>query len=51
MPKNTNLKCLLKIINLCFLNPIIKVEKIVVDGRVSQLFVYIGSLKFTAVNP
>lgn len=51
MPKNTNLKSLLKVINGCFLNPVFKVEKILVDGRVSQLFVYIGDSKFTACNP
>ena len=51
MPKNTNLKSLLKIINKCFLNPVFKVEKIIVDGRLSQLFVFIGDIKFTACNP
>lgn len=51
MPKNTNLKSLLKVINGCFLNPVFSVEKIVVDGRVSQLFVFIGSGVFTGVDP
>lgn len=51
MPKNTNFSNLLKIINMCFLTPIVKIEKICVDGRVSQLFVYIGDVKFTAFNP
>ncbi len=51
LPKNTNLKNLLKIINLCFLSPIVKIEKIFVQNRLSQLFVYIGDIKFTAFNP
>lgn len=50
LPKNTNLRNLLKIIHMCCLTPILKVEKIIVDGRISQIFVYIGDPKFTAFN-
>lgn len=51
MPKNTNLRNLLKVINMCYLNPLLKIEKVLVDGRMSQLFIYIGDPKFTAINP
>lgn len=51
MPKNTNLRNLLNVINMCNLSPLLKIEKIMVDGRMSQLFIYIGDPKFTGISP
>ena len=51
MPKNTNIKNFIKITNLCNICPLIKIEKILVNGRSSQLFIYLGSPSFTNMNP
>lgn len=51
LPKNTNMCNLLKIINLCSLPPIVRIEKALVEGRISQLFVFIGDISFTAIDP
>jgi sulfopyruvate decarboxylase TPP-binding subunit len=50
MPKNTNIKNLLKIINLCYITPIIKIEKIKVNDKLSQLFIYLGDIKYSAFS-
>lgn len=42
MPKNTNLKNLMKVVNMCNICPLVKIEKIMVNGKSSQLFVYLG---------
>lgn len=51
MPKNTNLKNLLKVINMNNMCPMIRIEKILVDSKLSQLFIYIGNPKFTSITP
>ena len=51
MPKNTNINNLIKTINMCFLKPIIRIEKICVNESLSQLFIYLGSETFLHVNP
>jgi hypothetical protein len=36
---------------MCFLKPIIRVEKVVLNGKTSQLLIYIGGEEFLHVNP
>lgn len=42
MPKNTNLENLIKIVNKCKVNPVFTIEKILTNGRISQLLIYFG---------
>jgi Tfp pilus assembly protein PilO len=50
MPKNTNIENLLKIFHKCSIRPMITIEKILTNGKVSQLFIYIGSENFMRIN-
>ena len=51
MPKNTNISNLVKTINLCFIKPLIKIEKIQINEKLSQLLVYLGDEEFLHLNP
>lgn len=42
MPKNTNIDNLIKVIHQCDMYPLFTIEKILTNGKVSQLFVYFG---------
>jgi hypothetical protein len=50
MPKNTNIENLLKVFIECEITPILTIEKIMTNGKVSQLFIYVGDEKFTRIS-
>lgn len=50
MPKNTNIENLIRVVNLCFIAPLIKIDRIYINGKISQLMVWLGDPKFTNIN-
>jgi hypothetical protein len=42
MPKNTNIDNLIKVIQNCEYYPLFTIEKIMTNGKNSQLFIYFG---------
>lgn len=50
MPKQTNLGHLVRILQRVGLSTVFTVEKILTNGKCSQLFIYLGSENFTAIN-
>ena len=50
LPKQTNMLNLLKVVHQVGLKPVMSVEKIMTNGKCSQLFFYFGSEAFTGVN-
>jgi hypothetical protein len=50
MPKQTNLGHLVRILQRVGLSTVFTVEKILTNGKCSQLFIYLGSEGFTGIN-
>lgn len=50
MPKQTNLGHLVRILQQVGLSTVFTVEKILTNGKCSQLFIYLGSESFTGIN-
>jgi hypothetical protein len=50
MPKQTNIGNLIRIIQQVGLRPLFTVEKIMTNGKCSQLFIYLGSENFISIN-
>lgn len=50
MPKQTNLGHLVRILQQVGLSTVFTVEKILTNNKCSQLFIYLGSEAFTAIN-
>ena len=51
MPKTTNIRNFVKIVNMCGMCPLIRIENIRVNEKPSQLFIYVGDPSFTGINP
>ena len=50
MPKNTNIDNLIKVINMCYITPLIRIDRIYIHDKISQLLVWLGDLNFTQIN-
>lgn len=50
MPKQTNLGNLIRAIHQAGIRTIFTIDKVMTNGKLSQLFIYLGSEAFTGIN-